>query len=151
VRSVEDIPTRAESGTGRATSIAAWILAAVAIACDIAYVWVIAEEGNFSFGWPVVVFVAAYAAGLGGAALAGRRAVDPRRRSGLLSWAAAGAIATGLVGAFSLVFVPLIPAGVFLFFVTSRSRTGGLSALWAALAVVVLIVGLLAAHAFEPG
>jgi MFS family permease len=142
---VERARTSTEQPVSRAISIAAWILAAVALACDIAYVWVIAEEGNFSSGWPVVVFVAAYAVGLAAAAVAGRRASLPRRRSAFLSWAAAGSMATGLAGAFSLVFVPLLLA------VTTRSERERLSPVWAALAVVVLIAGLVVGNALETG
>src|ERR1041385_2714018 len=65
------------SHASRTVSVAAWILAAFALACDAAYVVVIAQEGNLSFGWPVVVFVAAYAAGLAASAVAGRGVSDP--------------------------------------------------------------------------
>ena len=142
---------RTEPPIGRTISIAAWILAAVALACDIAYVMVIAQQGNFSFGWPVVVFVAAYAAGLAAAAVAGRRASDPGRRSAFLSWASAGAIATGLAGAASLVFVPLLPAGAVLLVITSRSDQDRVSPVWALVAVAALIAGLVIANALEPG
>jgi hypothetical protein len=114
-----------------------------------AYVMVITQQGNFSSGWPVVVFVAAYAFGLAAAAAAGRRASDAGLRSAFLSWAAAGSIATGLAGAFSLVFVPLLPAGIVLLVVTSRSERERVSPAWAAIAVVILVAGLVAANILE--
>jgi hypothetical protein len=138
-----------DSHAARSLSIAAWILAALALGCDIAYVSVIAQEGNFSFGWPVVVFVAAYALGLAASAVAGRRASDPGVRSAFLSWAAAGSMATGVAGAFSLVFVPLLPAGAVLLAVTSRSERERVSPVWSALAVFVLVAGLVAANVLE--
>jgi len=137
------------SHASRTVSVAAWILAAFALACDAAYVAVIVQEGNISFIWPVVVFVAAYVAGLAASAVAGRVVSDPTRRSALLSWAAAGSIATGLAGAASLVFVPLLPAGAVLLVLTSRSDRERVSPGWAALAVAVLIAGLVAANALE--
>ncbi len=141
--------TNVEPRAGRSVRLAAWILAAVAVACDIGYVTVIVQQGNLSFGWPVVVFVAAYAAALAFAALAGSLAADVGRRSALLSWAAAGSMATGLAGAFSLVFVPLLPVGAVLLVVTSRSEGVRVSPVWAVLAVVVLIAGLVAANLLE--
>ena len=138
-----------ESRASSTVSVAAWVLAALALGCDIAYVMVIAQQGNFSSGWPVVVFVAAYALSLSVAAIAGRRASNHGVRSGFLSWASAGSIATGLAGAFSLVFVPLLPAGVVLLLVTSRSERERVSPLWAGVAAVVLVAGLIVANLLE--
>ncbi len=138
-----------------------WVHAAVAVGCDAAYLAVIAGEGNVSVVAPVVAFVATYVAGLAVASALAAHAHTPPARGALLWWAAAGSLGTGLLGAFSLVMLPLIPAALPLIVLAERTRAMERSAGRpspilttvigpALLAVVVLVLGLVVANAIEP-
>jgi hypothetical protein len=134
----------------------------IALACDIAYLAVIHEQGNESLGHPVVVYVATYVAGLGTASIAAVRSNRAIARLALAWWAIAGSFATGVLGAFSLVMLPLIPAALSLIpFATRtglRARIEGTSSAAtvtiavasAGLAVATLIGGLAVAYAIAP-
>ena len=134
----------------------------VALGCDVAYLVVIHGEGNLSLGDPVVLFVATYVAGLFAASISAVVTARSAARTALLWWAIAGSVATGLLGAFSLVMLPLIPAAVPLVPVAirtrARARRGSTppSSPWpsvvapSVLAIAVLVGGLLAAHAISP-
>jgi len=137
-------PGPAGSSSIRRGALGLWIHAGVAVACDAAYLAIIVAQGNLASEVALVGFVFAYVAGLAAASLLAIRARPPRARAGLLAWAAAGSFGAGLVGAFSLVMVPLIPAAIPLVAAIGRVRPRRTLTVVtaAALALAVLIGGL---------
>jgi hypothetical protein len=112
---------------------------------------VIASQGDPGIGQPVVVFVAVYVIAMAAAAAVGAFARRRTLRLTVLSFAAAGSYALGILGAFSLVMLPLVLAGILLTVAAAHvnadlraARTTSLVAAVSILAVGILVFALFA-------
>lgn len=135
----------------RLVTVLSILAAAIALLCDGAYLAVIASQGDPGIGQPVVVFVAVYVIAMAAAAVVGAFATRRTFRLTVLSFAAAGSYALGVLGAFSLVMLPLVPAGVLVTVAAAHvhadlgaTRITSLVAMVSALAVGILVLGLFA-------
>jgi hypothetical protein len=127
------------------------LAAAIALLCDGAYLAVIASQGDPGIGQPVVVFVTVYVITMAAAAAVGASARTPTFRLTVLSFAAAGSYALGVLGALSLVMLPLVPAGVLLTIAAAHghadlgaARTTSRVVVASVVAVGILVLGLFA-------
>ncbi len=91
------------------------VAAAIAVACGGAYLAVIASQGDPGLADPTVIFVASYVAAVAvTAAATASTALRPRIRFTLLASSAAGAFTLAVLGAITLVTLPLAVSGVLL-------------------------------------